>query len=256
MHRVGRMKTNSSLLSLLIFSLVLYGACKKGPTGPDTDLISELSGTIILGGDPFPGVDVYLSWNATGKVITGSDGKFSFTDLLSGDYIITPSKLGYAFSPSNYEVGSQNRNDLNFTAQTALTGAEIDEIASNFTAKNQNNQDVSLYDFHGKVILMDFTADWCSACREKAEKAEQFYQKYKDSGLIYILIVIDGDPQIWADTYGLTFPVLDDNSQAIYNIYKRTSIPLPHVLDRNCTIRYKQEGWNESTVENIINKYL
>ena len=103
---------------------------------------------------------------------------------------------------------------------------------------------------------MDFTADWCTPCREKAETAEQFYQNYKDKGFMYILIVIEGNPAIWADTYGLTFPVLDDNNQSIYNIYRKAGIPLPHVLDRNCTIRYKKEGWNKSEVEEEINKYL
>lgn len=243
------------ILPLLLWLLVV-GACKKKtPTGPDTNLI-ELSGAITLSGQPFSGVDVYLSWDGSQKTTTDSSGKFSFKDILSGDYIITPSRLGFAFNPSNYEAGSQTQTNLNFTASTAATGSEVGEIATNFTAKNQNNQNVSLYDFHGKVILMDFTADWCTECRAKAETAEQFYQKYKDKGFMYILVVIEGSASIWANTYGLTFPVLDDNSRAIYNIYQKTSIPLPHVLDRNGTIRYKKEGWNKSEVEEIISKYL
>ena len=240
----------------LILCCLIQGDCKKGtPTGPGTKLI-ELAGVITSSGQPISGIDVYLSWSASKKTSTDSSGRFSFKDILSGDYIITPSKLGFAFNPSNYEAGSQTQTNLNFTASTATTGSEVNEIATNFTAKNQNNQDVSLYDFHGKVILMDFTADWCEPCREKAQTAEQFYQKYKDKGFMYILIVIEGDPAVWAYTYGLTFPVLNDNSQTIYNIYRKTSIPLPHVLDRNCMIRYKKEGWNKSEVEELINKYL
>jgi len=252
------MRINYTIFCFIILCLFVFGAsCEKGtPTSPDLDLSLEFSGTITLGGQPFSGVDVYLSWSASKKTTTGSDGKFSFKNLLNGDYIITPSKLGYAFNPSNYEVGSQTRTDLNFIANTAPTGSDVNDIATNFTAKDQNNQDASLYDYHGKVILMDFAADWCGPCREKAETAEQFYQNYKDKGFMYILIVIEGDPVIWADTYGLTFPVLDDNNRSIYNIYSKISIPLPHVLDRNCTIRYKEEGWNKSEVEEEINKYL
>jgi len=251
------MKFKHLILLFLIFCLILSGACKKGiPTGPDTDLSLEFSGAITLNQDPFSSVDVYLSWSSSSKTTTSADGKFSFSNLLSGSYIITPSHSGYAFNPSNYEVGSQTRSDLNFAAVSPLPGTNEDDMATNFTAKDQNDEDVSLYDFHSKVILMDFAADWCGPCREKAQEAEQFYQEYKDRGFMYILIIIEGDPKIWADTYGLTFPVLDDNSWAIYNIYRKTSIPLPHVLDRNCTIRYKTEGWNKSEVENIINRYL
>jgi hypothetical protein len=61
---------------------------------------------------------------------------------------------------------------------------------------------------------------------------------------------------VWASQYGLTFPVLDDNSKAIYNIHKKSSIPLPHILDRNMTIRYKKEGWNKAEVEDLLTKYF
>jgi peroxiredoxin len=145
---------------------------------------------------------------------------------------------------------------MNFTANLATSGTDIDQIAMDFSASDQNDFTVDLSDYHGNVVLIDFTADWCVPCREKAETAEQFYQDYKDSGLIYILIVIDGDNKVWAQTYGLTFPVLDDNAQTIYSFYGRGSIPLPHVLYRNQVIRYKTTGWSKSEVEDVIKKYL
>ncbi len=243
------------ICSFLILTLA-YGCKKSSPTGPDNGSTLTFSGIVTSGGQGFAGVSVYLS-NATSQTkVTGADGRFSFGNLQSGDYIITPAKQGFSFSPSNYSVGSQSRSGLNFSAAQANTGTEVNDIAVNFTAKDQNKNDVSLYDYHGNVILIDFTADWCGPCREKAETAEQFYQTYKNKGFMYILIVIEGNPKVWADTYGLTFPVLDDNNKNIYNQYKKADIPLPHVLDRNCTIRYKKMGWNKSEVEAEIGKYL
>jgi len=243
------------LAVLTLFFLVL-GTCKSPSSTKLPDNLLKLSGTITLNSQGFVNVNVYLSQNASKKVTTGSDGKYAFNDLAPSSYFITPSMIGYAFSPSNYEVVMASRSDLNFSAQIAKAGSELGSIATNFSAKDQNNNNVSLYDYHGKVILMDFTADWCTSCREKAETAEQFYQSYKNRGFMYILIVIEGSASLWASTYGLTFPVLDDNSQAIYNIYRKGSIPLPHVLDHNCTIRYKKEGWNKAEVEDAIKKYL
>jgi len=254
------MRAKHIIFFTVILCLITFGACKKSvPTGPNGDLSLEFSGRITLSGQGFSNVDVYLSRDVSQKKTTGADGRFSFTDFLTGDYIITPSCNGYSFNPSNYEVGSYTRKDLNFTASLASYGTGVGDIMANFTTRDQNNQNVSLYDFFGKVILIDFSYDTCGPCRKKAETAEAFYQEYRNKGFMYILIIIDGDPAAWAAAYDLTFPVLDDNSRDIYDIYSLGDCPLPHVLDRNCTIRYKREGWSEAIkaeVEEEINKYL
>lgn len=244
----------------VFFVAALAGACKgsspTGPSGPADGGLLTLSGVVTSAGQPMAAVDVYLSSGASRKTVSGVDGKFLFSSLTSQVYVVTPSKPGFAFSPSNYEVSGSARSDLNFSGQPGAPGTDLETIAVDFTAKDQNGNFVSLYSSHGKVVLLDFAADWCTDCRAKAETAEEFYQKYKDRGFAYFLVIIEGNPSTWATTYKLTFPVLDDNSQAIYGLFRKSSIPLPHVFDRNMTIRYKREGWNKAEVEAVIAKYL
>ena len=242
--------------ALLILFLGAGAACRhSSPTAPDSSGGVELAGQVNLSGGAFAGCDVYLSWGASQKTTTASDGSFSFKGLAPATYIVTPAKAGYSFSPSQVEVGT-TRKDLVFAAAAASPGTDIGSVALDFTAKDQNGANVTLSAYHGKVVLLDFTADWCTECRAKAETADAFYKQYKDKGFAYILVVIEGSAANWATTYGLTFPVLDDNSHAIYNQYRKTSIPLPHVLDRNLTIRYKKEGWSKAEVEDLIKKFL
>jgi peroxiredoxin len=250
------MKFGRVFVPLLALLLAAGAACKKSsPTSPDPDSGVELSGQITLSGGAFAGCDVYLSWGASQKTTTASDGRFAFKGLEPGNYFVTPAKAGYSFNPSQAELGA-TRKDLVFAGAAASPGTDIGAIALDFTAKDQNGTNVTLSSSHGKVVLLDFTADWCTECRAKAETADAFYKQYKDRGFMYLLVVIEGSASNWASTYGLTFPVLDDNSHAIYNQYRKTSIPLPHVLDRNLTIRYKKEGWNKAEVEDLIKKLL
>jgi len=137
-----------------------------------------------------------------------------------------------------------------------LYGSKVGDTAADFSAKDQSGHSVNLYKYLGKVILLDFSADWCGPCRDEASHAESLYQKYKDRGFQLIALLISGSPATWANTYNLTFPVLDDNSEKIWSIYGEGAIPLNIILDRNMTIRYKEAGYNESTIANTIEKYL
>jgi len=132
----------------------------------------------------------------------------------------------------------------------------VGDTATDFTAKDQNNQDVSLYDYSGKVILFNFSADWCGPCQAEAPHLETLYNEYKDRGFQVITLLISGSGSTWAQTYNLTFPVLNDTSESIWDGYGEGYIPLNIVVDRNYVIRYKQSGFNESEIRAIIEQYL
>ena len=237
----------------------LLTACKKGsPTSPAPPQpgAATFKGSISLGGQRLANVRVYLSWDASQSTQTNANGEFEFKGFSGSHFIITPSLQGYAFSPSNYTLASQPRNDLNFAAQPASFGSILNDIAADFSARSQSGQNFSLYEHFGKVILIDFSADWCGPCRDEAGNLESLFQYYKNKGFQIVTILISGSPATWADTYKLTFPVLDDTSESLWNIYGEGSIPLNIVLDRNMTIRYKESGYDESTIINTIEKYL
>jgi peroxiredoxin len=141
------------------------------------------------------------------------------------------------------------------TPQTPST-LQVGDTAADFTAKDQNNQDVSLYDHSGKVILFDFSADWCGPCRDEMPHLEELYNEYKERGFQVITLLISGDPSTWAQTYNLTFPVLDDNNESIWDAYGEGYVPLNIVVDRNYVIGYKVAGFDETAIRAIIEQYL
>jgi peroxiredoxin len=139
---------------------------------------------------------------------------------------------------------------------TVPYGLQVGDTAADFTAKDQNNQDVSLYDYSGKVILFEFSADWCGPCREEAPYLEVIYNEYKDRGLQVITLLTSGSTAEWAQTYNITFPVLDDSSLSVYHQYEEVGHPINIVVDRNFVIRYKVGGFKEDTIRTAIEMCL
>lgn len=63
--------------------------------------------------------------------------------------------------------------------------------ASDFTTKDINGKTVSLSDFRGKTILLDFWASWCVPCRKSMPHVKALYKKYGSKGLVVVCVSDD-----------------------------------------------------------------
>ncbi len=122
--------------------------------------------------------------------------------------------------------------------QYALTG----KPAPNLTMQDVNGKTVSISDFKGKYLLVDFWASWCGPCRQENPNVVAAFNKYKNKNFTILGVSLDEDKQAWKDAItkdGLTWNHMSDlkqwDSQAV-KAYGFDGIPFNVLIDPNGNI--------------------
>ncbi len=135
-------------------------------------------------------------------------------------------------------------------------GSRTDEItAPVFTLRDLSGQQVSLSDFRGKIVLLDFWATWCSPCRASIPHLNMLYRTYRERGLEILGINLDrgdvGSVLAFTEMMKITYPVLIGTPEVVKS-YGVNPIPASFLIDRRGNIRFKVVGFNEAIQERIV----
>lgn len=108
---------------------------------------------------------------------------------------------------------------LSYSGQTlykllnAHTVTALGATAPNFTQNDVNGKAVSLSDYKGKYVLVEFWASWCSPCRAESPNLLKQYAAFKDKGFEILGVSVDSDKAKWLEAIkkdGLTWPQISD----------------------------------------------
>ena len=107
--------------------------------------------------------------------------------------------------------------------------------APNFTLEDLSGKRVSLKQFRGRVVLLNFWATWCIPCREEMPAMEKLHRELKDDGLEIVAVNFkESNQQVrkFLDELGLTFTALLDKDGEVSEEYGVWSLPLSYFIDR------------------------
>lgn len=125
---------------------------------------------------------------------------------------------------------------------SAKVGAEVGLTAPDFTLEDLNGNSISLSDYRGQAVLLNFWATWCGPCREEMPDLQAVYQQY--AGKLKVLAVnltntqrsVDEVSKFLADN-GYKMPVILDRKGEVATTYLVRGIPTSFFIDSKGVIR-------------------
>jgi len=126
------------------------------------------------------------------------------TQSLAGFYainLLNPSeyeKEMVAYSDQIKSSFNKNPSVTQFLVRMAnLKTVQVGQPAPAFTISTIDGGKVSLADFKGKYVLLDFWASWCQPCRQENPNVVKAFDDYKDKNFTVFGISLDKDPAAW-----------------------------------------------------------
>lgn len=123
--------------------------------------------------------------------------------------------------------------------------AAIGSPAPDFQLQTLKGNDVSLADYAGNVVVINFWATWCPPCRAEMPGIQAVYEAHKAEGLVVLAVNAQEDHDTinaFITESGFTFPVIPDLYGQAIRAYGVRSFPSTFVLDRNGNIDTIHQG--------------
>ena len=114
----------------------------------------------------------------------------------------------------------------------------LGQPAPDFTATTFDGQKLSLSSLHGKPVLVNFFASWCTSCEHELPGIQREYLAHKDQGFTVVGVnsLESGDGVGFYHRFGLTFPAVYDPGQPgrIGSVYQVTNaLPASVFIDKS-----------------------
>ena len=126
------------------------------------------------------------------------------------------------------------------------TTAQIGRAAPDFKLSDLSGQEISLTQFRGKIVLLDFWATWCGPCRMTMPLLENLQKEY--SGVMVQLAVNLEEPkdlvQDYVKSQGIRAQVLLDEQGSVAQAYGAEAIPRQVLIDKKGVVQYIQTGFS------------
>jgi peroxiredoxin len=121
-------------------------------------------------------------------------------------------------------------------------GLQIGDVAPNFTLTSLDGKQLSLSQFRGKPVMLNFWYSTCPGCLAEIPGMQRFYSAQQAAGKDFVILGVNSvddaqTAQQFVQQYGLTYSLALDNNQQVATLYNLTATPTSYFIDRQGIIR-------------------
>lgn len=165
------------------------------------------------------------------------------------------------------EYGANNLEDYSQTSENTAADEKTEETAAkkntyaaaDFTVLDYDGNEVSLSDFRGKPVVLNFWATWCYYCKMEMPDFDDAYSTYPDVQFLMVNAT-DGVQETmeaakkYVENEGYRFDVFFDTQLEAVNAYHITGFPSTYFIDKDGNIVTRNVGMIDyETLEKGIN---
>ncbi len=129
--------------------------------------------------------------------------------------------------------------DAGVTTEASDSGA----MAPDFTLKKVGGGEVSLSDYEGRILVLDFWATWCGACVEELPEYQEMYEQWDHEKVDYLGVSLDSDIgtiEAWLTGHPeLTLPIALGTDEMLDEYLPKRTIPAARVIGPDGRLRYE-----------------
>ena len=137
--------------------------------------------------------------------------------------------------------------------------SRIGMAAPGFTVQD-SDRSVTLSQFKGQVVVLNFWATWCPPCVEELPSLVQMQQRMKSRGVTVLAVSVDADENAYRrflKDHNVNLLSVRDPDQKSAGLYGTFKFPETYIVDRNGVVRRKFIGavdWTEPEVIDFLEK--